>query len=110
MKPSILIVDDEMAICISLKYSLNQDYDISIATSIDEARKELSQKAIHLVLLDLYIGSDDGMEFLQIIKAVIVSREVFPVINNPGLFVPFQAVQKFFNAISPGEFRKPANG
>ena len=68
MKPSILIVDDEMAICISLKYSLNQDYDISIATSIDEARKELSQKAIHLVLLDLYIGSDDGMEFLQIIK------------------------------------------
>ena len=68
MKPGILIVDDEMAICISLKYSLNQDYEIFIAASIDEARKELSQKTIHLMLLDLYIGSDDGMEFLQIIK------------------------------------------
>ena len=65
MKPHILIVDDETAICVSLKYTLSKDYEVSIAGNAEEAVAALEDSSIRLVLLDLFLGNDDGMELLQ---------------------------------------------
>ena len=65
MKPKILIIDDETAICVSLKYSLCGEYDISAATSREEALRLLTQETFQLVLLDVYLGSDDGLILMQ---------------------------------------------
>ena len=43
MKPHILIVDDEAAICVSLKYTLSKDYDVSVANTPKEALEILEQ-------------------------------------------------------------------
>jgi len=68
MKPKILIIDDEIAICVSLKYSLSSEYDISTATTREEAFQLLSQETFQLVLLDIYLGNDDGHALMQEIR------------------------------------------
>lgn len=68
MKPKILIVDDEVGICVSLKYSLCQEYDIATATSARAALDELAAGGCQLVLLDMFLGQDDGIGLLREIK------------------------------------------
>ena len=68
MKPHILIVDDETAICISLKYTLSKDYEVSIAANAEEAMAAMEDSSIRLVLLDLFLGRDDGMALLGQMK------------------------------------------
>ena len=68
MKPKILIVDDEIGICVSLKYSLCQEYDIVTATSAKAALDELAAGGCQLVLLDMFLGQDDGIGLLREIK------------------------------------------
>ena len=68
MKAHILIVDDEAAICVSLKYTLSADYNVSTAGTSEEALAVLERSSIQLVLLDLFLGRDDGIELLKQIK------------------------------------------
>ena len=68
MRAKILIVDDEVAICVSLKYSLAGQYDVTAATSAAEALEEMEKNDYQLVLLDMFLGRDDGLALLQEIK------------------------------------------
>ena len=68
MKPKILIIDDEAAICVSLKYSLNKDYDVTAVMSEEEAMAALERDPFQLVLLDMFLGSTNGIDLLQRIK------------------------------------------
>lgn len=68
MKPKILIVDDEAAICVSLKYSLSKDYEVTAVTSAKAALEELDRNNCELVLLDMFLGQDDGLALLQEMK------------------------------------------
>ena len=68
MKAKILIVDDETAICISLKYSLAEQYDVTAVTSAAAALEELENNDYQLVLLDMFLGRDDGLALLQEMK------------------------------------------
>ena len=69
MKQSILIIDDERAICASLALVLAPDYDVSTALDAETGLKMIQEKTYHLVLLDLKIGDMDGIEVLRQIKA-----------------------------------------
>lgn len=68
MRAKILIVDDEAAICVSLKYSLADRYDVTAVTSAAAALEELEKMDYQLVLLDLFLGRDDGLALLQEMK------------------------------------------
>ncbi len=68
MKPRILIIDDEAAICVSLKYSLSNRYDVTAVTSAAAALEELEMRDYHLVLLDMFLGQDDGLMLLKEMK------------------------------------------
>lgn len=68
MRAKILIVDDEAAICVSLKYSLADRYDVTAVTSAAAALAELDKSDYQLVLLDMFLGRDDGLALLQEIK------------------------------------------
>jgi two-component system response regulator AtoC len=70
MKPQVLVIDDELSICITLVMALEQKYDAVYATSAEEGLKILRQRSFQLVLLDLKIGDRNGMEVLQTIKAM----------------------------------------
>jgi len=68
MKPKILIIDDEAAICVSLKYSLSKDYDVTAVMSEEEAMTALERDSFQLVLLDMFLGSTNGIDLLERIK------------------------------------------
>lgn len=68
MKPKILIVDDEAGICVSLKYSLSETYDVTSVMSAKAALEELEKAAYQLVLLDMFLGRDDGLVLLEEMK------------------------------------------
>ena len=70
MSPSILIVDDEPNIVMSLEFLMRRDgYDVQVARSGDEALDALSNSVPDLVLLDIMIPGPDGYEICKKIRA-----------------------------------------
>jgi len=69
MKKSVLIVDDEESIRISLKRMLEkQNYKVEIAENGSMALKKLANHPYDLVLTDIMMGDISGVKLLQNIK------------------------------------------
>ncbi|KKB38273.1 sigma-54-dependent transcriptional regulator [Bacillus thermotolerans] len=68
MKPSVLILDDEPAIGSSLRFALENTYDVQSVTRVEEAREILKQQPIHLLILDWRLGEVDGLDVLEEVK------------------------------------------
>ncbi|MED2007547.1 sigma-54 dependent transcriptional regulator [Brevibacillus borstelensis] len=64
----LLIVDDEPAICASLSFALEDDFDVFTAKDEQTALAALEQEEIDCVLLDLNLGSTSGLELLSKLK------------------------------------------
>lgn len=69
MKSTVLIIDDEPAICASLSLALKDKYVVHTALSAYEGLRLLEERGPHVVLLDLKIDGVDGMDVLRRIKA-----------------------------------------
>jgi CheY-like chemotaxis protein len=66
---SVLVVDDEPAIRLLCRVNLELDgHRVLEAASLDEAREALAD-GTSLVLLDLHLGAEDGLELLTEIRA-----------------------------------------
>ncbi len=67
---SILIVDDDPGVSASIKLELKDDYTISTALSVDEAREQIAEQKPNIIILDVHLAENtmDGLEFLQEIK------------------------------------------
>ena len=65
MQGAILIVDDEKHTREGLRQSLQDDFDVYTAGSIDEALNVLAADQIDLVLTDLRLGGEDGMALIE---------------------------------------------
>lgn len=69
MRKTILIVDDEEAICRSLGAILKDEgYEVHTASSGEEALKVMEEELPSLVLLDIWLPGMDGIETLKAIK------------------------------------------
>ena len=67
---SILVVDDEPNIVLSLKFLMEQKgYEVSIARNGKEALEALNKKLPDLILLDVMMPKPDGYEVCQKIRA-----------------------------------------
>ena len=61
----ILIVDDDRHLLDSMgSWLVEQGYRVSLASNVEEARKMLADRVHDLALIDLRLGSDDGLELL----------------------------------------------
>ncbi|MBP7341677.1 MAG: sigma-54-dependent Fis family transcriptional regulator [Syntrophaceae bacterium] len=70
MNETILVVDDEIAICQSLKAILEDEgYQVLTASSGEEAIKIVAEEMPQLVLLDIWLPGIDGLETLKAIHA-----------------------------------------
>ncbi len=65
----ILVVDDEPAIVRSLRRSLAARHDVSTSTSFEEATAALSASAFDVVLCDLAMPSQSGMDLYEWLRA-----------------------------------------
>ena len=65
----VLVVDDEDEICLMLKdFMTDEGYDVSYATSADQAMVQMQEVKPALVLLDVKMPGKTGIEFLKEIK------------------------------------------
>ena len=84
-KPTILIVDDEQISTNILTRILSKTYNISVATSGDEALKLINSGLIpNLILLDIMMPDMDGFEVCKKLKANIRTSDI-PIIFITGL-------------------------
>ena len=70
MKPIILIVDDEKHTREGLRDSLEDAFDVYIAADSSGALGVLERESVDLVLTDLRLGGEGGMELIDQILAL----------------------------------------
>src|ERR1041385_1489728 len=64
-QPTILIVDDEKHTRDGLRRLLENDYDVYVAGDIAGALSVLERESIDLLLTDLRLGAEDGMQLID---------------------------------------------
>ncbi len=70
MAKSILVVEDEPNIVLSLQFLMKQaGFDVRVARDGDEALREVENRAPDLILLDVMIPKRDGYDVCQTIRA-----------------------------------------
>ena len=70
MNDTILVVDDEESICLSLKGILSDEgYETLTAQSGEECLEIIEEELPSLVLLDIWLPGIDGIETLKRIKS-----------------------------------------
>jgi DNA-binding response OmpR family regulator len=68
-KAKILIVDDEVKICRNVEKILaKDDYDVSCASSADEALEKMAKESYSLLISDIIMPGMNGLEFLKLVK------------------------------------------
>src|SRR5213083_1286873 len=65
MQPTILIIDDEKHTRDGLRRLLENDYDVYVAGDIASAMNVLEREHVDLVLTDLRLGGEDGMQLID---------------------------------------------
>ena len=65
LQPTILIVDDEKHTRDGLRRLLENDYDVYVAEDIAGAMNVLERERIDLLLTDLRLGTEDGMQLID---------------------------------------------
>ena len=79
LKPTLLIVDDELGARQSLEVILEDDYRVLSAVNGQEALEILQRETIDLVLLDVNMPDMDGLEVLQKMKELDEEIDVIMV-------------------------------
>lgn len=71
-QPVLLIVDDEKPTREGLRLALEGEFDVFLAANLKEAESVLQNEHVDVLLTDLRLGSDNGMEVLD--RAIALSK------------------------------------
>jgi len=94
MKSTILIIDDERAICISLSLVLEKEYIVHTATDASRGLSLMKEISFDLILLDLKIGDQNGIDVLEQIKDYDKSIAVILMTAYGSIRSSVQAMKK----------------
>ena len=93
-KRKILIVDDEITVCKSIRQALlNPDYEIDIALSGEEAIQKDEAKHYEVIIADLMMPGLSGLDLLKALKAKNTQAKVVMVTGYPTMKTTVQAMQ-----------------
>jgi DNA-binding NtrC family response regulator len=65
MQPILLIVDDEKPTRDGLRMALDETFDTYVAADLTQAREVLKNEKVDLLLTDLRLGSESGMDLIS---------------------------------------------
>jgi len=87
MRNNILIIDDEIGICTSLTFALEDKYNVTSATSPIDGIRLMKEVCFSLCLLDLKIGEYNGLDVLDELKQIdknliIIIMTAYGTINS----------------------------
>jgi two-component system response regulator AtoC len=105
LKPHVLIIDDEKAICASLAFALEDHYRITTATDPDKGLQIINREPVDIVLLDLRIGHVNGLDVLLKIKKEAPAVTVI-------MMTAYASIESSIEAIKRGAYyyiEKPIN-
>jgi CheY-like chemotaxis protein len=69
IKPCVLVVDDDPETQGFMKVLLGARYDVRVASSGEEMRRQLAAGVVRLVLMDLSLrGGEDGLELTRALR------------------------------------------
>ncbi|QQZ07728.1 sigma-54-dependent transcriptional regulator [Heyndrickxia vini] len=94
MKPNVLVIDDEQAICTSLSFALENDYQVMTATDPEKGLMIMDQSQVDIILLDLRIGSYNGLDVLQKIKQKDATVTVIIMTAYATIETSIEAIKK----------------
>ena len=106
MQVHVLVVDDEVALCDMLSLYLNhKGFSVTTAHTIDEAMQRLEQDSFNfsIVILDLNLAGQDGLEVLRFVKS---RASNLPVVIFTGLDVNEHLIKKWLAGRADGFMRK----
>lgn len=100
---SLVVIDDEITICQSLKFALEEKYQVYTFTHPMESLPIFEQVEIAIVLLDLKIGQYSGIDILQEIKRVSPHTIVIMMTAYGSIPSSVEAMRKgaFYYATKP---------
>ena len=62
----ILVLDDDSEVCEMIELTLKpQGHEVLCAASIEKAQEFINQRVPHLLLLDLLLDDEDGLQYMQ---------------------------------------------
>jgi len=101
-KPRILVVDDDRSICNLLKSVLEMEgYAFRVAGSGEEARRIIASDRFDILISDIYLGDDSGLNLLEHMKATSPDAEVVIMTAHGSVETAVRAVhQGAFDYIS----------
>lgn len=105
MNQCVYIIDDEPSICVSLQLALKNLYRIKTFNSSLPALASLESEGADIVLLDLRLGEESGLDVLRRIKQIAPHVEVI-------IMTAFGSIDTSVNAMKNGAFTyltKPIN-
>lgn len=85
MKHRLLVVDDDRGSQESLRQIFAQDYEVTLAGSVDEALEELKKKRIDLIFADLIMPRKDGLTLLNEVQDRCPGIPVIMVSGNASV-------------------------
>jgi Response regulator containing CheY-like receiver, AAA-type ATPase, and DNA-binding domains len=69
MNKSILVIDDNLTICLMLKsWLVKKDFNVETASSAEEAKHKVKEQPFDLILTDIRMPEADGFTFLSWVK------------------------------------------
>jgi two-component system response regulator AtoC len=76
-KPRILVVDDDRSICKLMGSILQMEsYPCRVMASAAEARRAMDEERFDILVSDIYLGNDSGLELLERMKRINSEAEV----------------------------------
>ena len=74
---NVLVVDDERSLRLLCRVNLELDgHRVREAATVAEARREIERATPDVILLDIHVGADDGLELLDEIASLELSTRV----------------------------------
>ena len=96
MNHTLLVVEDEIEVALSLKdHLVEKNYNVVIAHNVDEAFKLVSSNTISLILSDIRMPGKTGLDFFQEYKEKIDIENNTPFVLMTG-FADIISVQNAF--------------
>ncbi len=93
IRPTVLVVDDEINILESLKMLLEDKFDVLTAINGEEGLRTLEEKNVNVALLDIMMPGMDGIEVLRKIKERDANVEAIMVTAVRTVKTAVQAMQ-----------------
>ena len=97
-RPKVLCVDDEVRSLETLERTLDEEFDVLLATSAEEARQKLNEQPVAAILCDQRMPGQTGVEFLTQVRALwpetarlilsgyTESEDIIRGLNEAGIF------------------------